>query len=415
MVSARQVDHVQAEGSAQWVPVAHSPFAAYWGAPTAKAPVVPAKPALSGAQWLFIVGSLLLLGVGAAVGWLGVLAGLGIAGWSIARYRAGQPSLMDLAWGKPRGLPRTALTVGLGLFTAFCGATSLLAEREATAKKEQVAKAQEAAARKDADDRKALVAALPAKLSDWRQRMNDVSTLADKSGPEAARDAASAIVTEATTYEKMLAPQSSPELVSGRAELEARAKTSADWVTLLDNVRSVTEQTSAGKTSAKNTQWLAADDAYAAALSALDQIQAADAALAAHLPATFKPTTERASVEQLKKAIAPQVTAERKRLEREEAQRKARAAKAEAYAALCGEKPLVSSWSGEVVGLESTLKETANDPDSIDVDKCTDPKLTTDNCWLVTCNVRGKNAFGALILLRKTYYYSKALGFQEAH
>jgi hypothetical protein len=137
--------------------------------------------------------------------------------------------------------------------------------------------------------------------------------------------------------------------------------------------------------------------------------------VSAHLPVTFKPSEERATLEQLRKSIAPRVSAERKRLEREEAQRKAKADKEAAYAVLCGDKPLVSAWDGEVPGLEQALRETANDPDSIDVEKCTEPQLTTDNCWAITCNVRGKNAFGGLILLRKTYYYSKALGFQEAH
>jgi hypothetical protein len=415
MVSAGQIDHVQGEGGGPWLPIVQSPFAAYQAAQSGTGQAKPAaKPSLTGAQWLFILGSGGLLLIAMAAGWLGVLAGLGIVVWSIIRYRKGQPSLMDLAWGTPRGLLKTAMTVGLGLLTGFCGSSSVLAGREAAVKKEMLAKAQESAAKKQADDRKALLAQLPTKIAGWRQRMGDVATTAEKDGPEAARTAAIAIVSEADTYDKMMGPPTVPELAAARSDLQAVAQGYSDWMSLLDEVRTVTEQESAGKASVQKAKWLAADGAYAAALSALDQIQSADAKVSAHLPATFKPALERTTLEQLRKAITPQVNAEKKRLEREEAQRKAKADKEAAYAALCGDKPTISSWDGEVVGLESHLRETANDPDSIDVEQCTNPQLTTDNCWVMTCNVRGKNGFGALILLRKTYYYSKALGFQEA-
>jgi hypothetical protein len=115
-----------------------------------------------------------------------------------------------------------------------------------------------------------------------------------------------------------------------------------------------------------------------------------------------------------RKQLEPEQAIARTKDERAQAAAKAKEDKAAVYAALCGEKPSISSWDGEVIGLERALKETANDPDSIDVEKCTNPVLTTENCWLVTCNVRGKNGFGALILQRHTFAYSKALGFQEA-
>lgn len=415
MVSAGQIDHVQGEGGGPWLPITQSPFAAYRAMPTGPVPAKPAaKPSLTGAQWLFILGSGALLLVAMPAGWFGILAGVGIVAWSIVRYRNGQPSLMDVAWGTPRGLARTSLTILLGLLTGFCGSTGVLASRDAAAKKEQLAKAQEVATKKQADDRKLLLAQMPSKITGWRQRLNEVATTADKDGPEAARLAAATLVNEVETYEKMMGPPVVAELASAHDDLQAATQAYAGWVTLLNNVHAVTDQEATGKSSAQKAKWLAADGAYAAALSALDQIQSADAKLTARLPATFKPAVERTTIEQLRKAIAPQVTAERKRLEREETQRKAKADKEAAYAALCGDKPGLSAWDGEVIGLESQLRESANDPDSIDVEKCTDPQLTTDNCWVVTCNVRGKNGFGALILLRKTYYYSKALGFQEA-
>lgn len=69
------------------------------------------------------------------------------------------------------------------------------------------------------------------------------------------------------------------------------------------------------------------------------------------------------------------------------------------YRTLCGsEPPTLSAWDGELVGSERVLAENANDPDSIDVERCTTPVLTRDDCWATTCQVRGRNAFGGLVL-----------------
>jgi hypothetical protein len=79
---------------------------------------------------------------------------------------------------------------------------------------------------------------------------------------------------------------------------------------------------------------------------------------------------------------------------------------------VCGDKPERSSWDGAILGLESTLKEFANDPKSIDVSDCSEPVMSDKHCWIFRCKVRGKNAFGALIL--KTPLYAKnRLGFSE--
>jgi hypothetical protein len=74
---------------------------------------------------------------------------------------------------------------------------------------------------------------------------------------------------------------------------------------------------------------------------------------------------------------------------------------------LCGSSPpLIGGWDGELVGSESYISRTAHDPDSIDVENCTVPKLT-DDCWITICDVRGKNAFGALVLNRYKFSVGK--------
>jgi hypothetical protein len=82
------------------------------------------------------------------------------------------------------------------------------------------------------------------------------------------------------------------------------------------------------------------------------------------------------------------------------------------YQKVCGEKPMRSFLDHAIVGLESHIKDTANDPDSIDVKDCTVPVMTENHCWVSTCKVRGKNGFGALILKHPTYSFS-TLGIEE--
>ena len=70
------------------------------------------------------------------------------------------------------------------------------------------------------------------------------------------------------------------------------------------------------------------------------------------------------------------------------------------YMLLCGEKTSVRALE---YALKIIIKRTAHDPGSISVKNCTSPILSKENCWVTQCDVRGKNAFGAMILNRKTY------------
>jgi len=84
----------------------------------------------------------------------------------------------------------------------------------------------------------------------------------------------------------------------------------------------------------------------------------------------------------------------------------------EALTYACGDKPERSQWDGEIVGLGSHLKEFAHDPSSIDVSDCSEPVMSDKRCWIFRCKVRGKNAFGALILTTPMYAKSR-FGFSE--
>lgn len=428
MAAAGQLDHVQGENGGPWLPLAQSPFAAYVAAqPSAQPRTATAQSgsSLSGAQWMFIIGAMVLPLVAMLTTWVGIALGIGLVAFTIHRYRNGQRSLIDIAWKRQRGLATAAFTVILGLFTSFCGSTGVLASRAEAVKKERAAEAEQALLKKKADERKALEIQLPTKVTAWRERLAALPATADKEGPEAARLAAATITNEIDTHAQIMGSPKPAPLTSVQDDAGTQAAFYAAWAELGESMKATTRSVDLGKANGQKARWLAADDAYASAIQELDKIQATDTKVAERLPRGFNAAAVRTEVEQLRKAIAGPVNAERKRVEREQAlvrakaEREQAAAKAKeekeaAYAAICGEKPTISSWDGEVIGLERALKETAHDPDSIDVEKCTNPILTTGSCWLVTCNVRGKNAFGAMILQRRTFSYSKALGFQEA-
>lgn len=84
-----------------------------------------------------------------------------------------------------------------------------------------------------------------------------------------------------------------------------------------------------------------------------------------------------------------------------------RAAAAE-LAARCGPRPEFSAWDGELIGSESFIRQAANDPDSIDVERCSLPTLDRRRCWETTCDVLGRNAFGAMV--RNRYRFTVVRG-----
>lgn len=174
--------------------------------------------------------------------------------------------------------------------------------------------------------------------------------------------------------------------------------------------------TQAGDERATAGAWLEADDLYVKAIDLWSKHPDMMAALKMPdkngKPTNINSVAEVANVERKRQRIALNVGRERTRIEAATRKGEQEKAAAEALAALCGQKPICGGWDGECVGIESALKRVAHDPDSIDVESCTDPVLTKDNCWVTSCNVRGKNAFGALILNRKRFSLS-ALGVSE--
>ncbi len=97
----------------------------------------------------------------------------------------------------------------------------------------------------------------------------------------------------------------------------------------------------------------------------------------------------RRNLERASRSIAPQVRRQEREIRR-----------LAELMVRCGTKP-----SDLRVRVESTslMEQAAHDPDSIEVDNCSEPQLDNRACWTWSCNVRGRNMFGALVLNRRRF------------
>jgi hypothetical protein len=124
---------------------------------------------------------------------------------------------------------------------------------------------------------------------------------------------------------------------------------------------------------------------------ALNGTLIADAAALRNIPEPDA-TTHRRAIQAALRAVA-----QRQRAIRSDVRA---AAEQQALAEVCGSAPSVGGWDGELIGSEAYMRRTAHDPGSIDVENCSSPILTRRQCWLSVCQVRGRNAFGAMVLNR---------------
>jgi len=295
------------------------------------------------------------------------------------------------------------------------GVVSIFAQHAEARFKEEAAEAAKKKAAEDEARRKQLQASLlaeaPAKATEWSASLKKVSDDIASIKTNADLHARQAELTALRDQSKQWLDQldtKPPVAVAAESEIEStlgRLQPTTDFV---DGVAAFETAFQNAKALIAKHSWIEADEALDDALRRLSALEAVDPSFRAFVAGGFDPDRKKTQVAASKAGIAGVVAAEKKRAAAEEAARVAE----QAYAKLCGEAPSISSWDGAWTGLESTIKESANDPSSIDVSNCTQPILTKDKCWLSTCNVRGKNGFGALILQRQTWSYSKALGFR---
>lgn len=262
-------------------------------------------------------------------------------------------------------LGATLLACGLSgaLSCVFCASAFDQAARQVRQQE-----AQQAAA--EAASRDALRGEAPERLERARQ------SLAEGRGRAEAKEFATAeeYATRARTELDPLAALQPPvdgvtEALDQIAAFEAEVQPHVVALGALDSARSALE--------ADYPDAVAEQDAYRHALEQLDAIPEV-------VRDDYRREARQLRQQLSRKERAVEAAAERLREERVQAQTRE---------ILCGtETPTVGR---HVLGLY--LRQSANDPDSIEVSDCSAPRLTVDCCWLMTCTVRGANAFGGRV------------------
>jgi hypothetical protein len=312
------------------------------------------------------------------------------------------------------------------LFLLF-GLAGIAAQRqEASRKLVAAVEAEKQAARDEIVRRQfqtSLIAAAPAKAVEWRAALrrisSDIASIKTTDSLHKKRDELTMLRGQAKTWLGQLDTKPA-DAVAAESEIASRSSQVQAMADFVDGVSAFDEALRDAKALIAKRSWLDADQVLDGALKRVEVLKTADASFRTLVAAGFDPDRKKAEVVAAKASIAgavarlkrQQAAAEAAQKKREVAEEEAKA-EAQAYLALCGDSPVISSWDGEMIGLASTIRESAHDPDSIDVSKCTQPILTKENCWVSACNVRGKNAFGGLILQRQVWSYSKALGFRS--
>jgi hypothetical protein len=381
-----------------------------------KATKKPTDPKLKLVLW--IVG--LMIG---AVSWPGpgLVVGLGLIGFSEFARRKQRPSFVSWVLKRAPSAVQGIASLTLGCVLALEGGSRLVNDWLTRHSIEQEA---EAHAADLAKQHTALLAQVPQLVAGWRTKLGPATSASEATAfVDGNMPQVDGVIADAKALASRLGSPIPAELSKLQSDATSVREKYAAREDFEGRLKGIDQNVAAAQNQLKTRQWLAADDDYADALGNIDALGKAPPWLQQLLPQGFDLAAKAKEVTAMRSQIAAPVAAEKARVareqtaraareEKEETARKAQEAKKAAYAAVCGEQPTVSGWDGALIGLESALKETANDPDSIDVKNCTQPGLSGDNCWVSTCDVRGKNAFGAKILRRLTFSKS-ALGYQQ--
>lgn len=348
-----------------------------------------------------LIACVVLLIVAIAIPWLGVVISLSLIGWgvaAIAKKVAAPLSHFYPALNHPILLGLASVGLGVILFMTALGALALQWETERhDAVRRQAAEAQQQQQQREAAVREArLRTEADATAKQWAAALGLVDTQLAQGHLREAYRLLGAAKKDVPQLGLNPMPPSIAAVLPRHQALEARI---APLHQSLDIYEQLEEQRASIAPLIQSKEWLAAEASVSAAEGLLQQVKAAD--VKRYLPAG-------ASLEQIQRQLERAGKLIKPKADREHKQQQTR----EAYATLCGPKPEVSGWDGEVIGIARALKKVAHDPDSIDVENCTEPVLSEKHCWITSCNVRGKNMFGGKILQRRRFSLSK-LGIED--
>jgi len=350
-----------------------------------------------------LIVSVVLMVVAIVIPWLGVIISLSLIGWGVAatgKKVASPLSYFYPAFKYPILLGLASVGLGLILFISAIGTLALKwdTERQEAARLRTAEAQQQQQQRETALIEARLHAEADATAKQWAVALGAVDAELAQGQPREAYRKLEAAKKEVPQLRLHPLPPSIAAVLPRHQALEARIEPIRQTLDIYDQLQ---DKRANIAPLIQGKEWLAAEAAVNAAEGLLRQVKAAASDVKRYLPADASLDQVQRQLERAGKLIKPKAERERKQQQLREA-----------YASLCGPKPGVSAWDGEVVGIERALKRVAHDPDSIDVENCTEPTLSEKHCWVTTCDVRGKNMFGGKILQRKRFSISK-LGIDD--
>lgn len=297
--------------------------------------------------------------------------------------------LISLKHASDSGRRKAKAGIGLGaVMTVFTLLFSVWTDHQEEQQREKAEAARIAEEQRQADERAARVAELEASAESNGAKASESLALMDQhlsKGDElAAREALGAALDVLGPYIEL--DVSTPPIAEVRASLQPKES----HLAALASVAKADEL-------AASKEYIAADSALQVAINSLD-------AVGEDYPNQRAASTLKKSAERTKRQLASKVKKQEEEI-----------AALAALIALCGkESPTPDPWDGGIIAVDSFMKQSAHDPSSIDSENCTVPRLT-NKCWETSCTVRGKNAFGALVANRYTFYIGKDPQYPSLH
>jgi hypothetical protein len=292
----------------------------------------------------------------------------------------------------------TVLATVLGIVFLGLGSRSVAEQIGTTRERARLAavasaKAEEAT-RVQAQLRDRAVKKMPETLASWRDRLLKAKGLSAQGDVLGARDATAQVILDISMLIQQTGMPILPELDTVQKEANAQLDELNRLVSAREKMAALVQQIADARSTIAQQEWIEADSKLVKANADADELST----LGHLVPKEFKLSAKKSEIARLRKSIDVPL---------------AGAVKEQLYVTMCGEKPERSGWDNEIIGLESYIEKGAHDPSSIDVENCSNPELTAKDCWHFQCNVRGKNAFGAMVLQRLSFRYNKVTGFDQ--
>lgn len=350
-----------------------------------------------------------LLVLTVAFPWFGLIISLSLMTWGGAAFKGKVRSPLSLFFRESKSpvllsLGCTSLGVIYFIVSIIVLGQRWQIERREAAQREAALAAQQQAQREAVLRLEHLRSQSDAAAKQWSGALDSVESLLNQGRPHDAYSKLEAAKKDVPQLDLTPVPPSIAALLPRHQALESRLKPIED---ALHNLETLESQRGDIKQAMERKDWLAVMGSLQSARGLLALLREASPEAKRFFPSSVSLERYEEQLKKTERLAEPKAARLRREIERQAEKERKQRAMQEAYEALCGPKPGVSAWDGEVAGIERALKKVAHDPDSIDVENCTDPIMTEKHCWVTSCDVRGKNMFGAKILQRKRFSVSK--------